>query len=110
MFQIARRVSAALDRNTVVVVIVGLPVSSPEPYSNVGCGSRVSDEIRPHRDVYPMTAPRPLLTDRRIPMPIDVQPAVSPHLVVDDAAAAIDFYVKAFGATEIGRVPRPDGS
>ncbi len=30
---------------------------------------------------------------------------MSPHLVVDDAAAAIDFYVKAFGATEYGRVP-----
>jgi PhnB protein len=40
---------------------------------------------------------------------IDVQPALSPHLVVDDAAAAIDFYVKAFGATELGRVPHPDG-
>ncbi len=45
-------------------------------------------------------------------MAIDVQPAVTPpHLVVDDAPAAIDFYVKAFGATEIGRVPPrpPDG-
>jgi PhnB protein len=40
---------------------------------------------------------------------IEVQPALSPHLVVDDAAAAIDFYVKAFGATELGRVPHPDG-
>lgn len=39
----------------------------------------------------------------------DVQPLVAPHLVVDDAAAAIDFYVKAFGATEYGRVPHPDG-
>ncbi|MCX2928687.1 VOC family protein [Mycobacterium sp. CVI_P3] len=42
-------------------------------------------------------------------MAIEIQPALSPHLVVDDAAAAIDFYVKAFGAAEIGRVPRPDG-
>jgi PhnB protein len=40
---------------------------------------------------------------------IEVQPTLSPHLVVDDAAAAIDFYVKAFGATELGRVPHPDG-
>jgi PhnB protein len=38
-----------------------------------------------------------------------VQPLLAPHLVVDDAAAAIDFYVKAFGATEHGRVPHPDG-
>ena len=36
-------------------------------------------------------------------MAIDVQPALSPHLVVDDANAAIDFYVKAFGAVEMGR-------
>ncbi|WP_445168664.1 VOC family protein [Mycolicibacterium sp. Dal123E01] len=42
-------------------------------------------------------------------MAIEVQPALSPHLVVDDAPAAIDFYVKAFGAVELGRVPRPDG-
>lgn len=42
-------------------------------------------------------------------MAIEVTPAVIPHLVVDDAAAAIDFYVKAFGATELGRVPGPGG-
>jgi PhnB protein len=42
-------------------------------------------------------------------MAINVEPAVLPHLVVGDAAGAIDFYVKAFGAEEIGRVPGPDG-
>lgn len=42
-------------------------------------------------------------------MAIPVQPALSPHLVVDDAAAAIDFYVKAFGAVEQGRIPGPRG-
>jgi PhnB protein len=42
-------------------------------------------------------------------MAIEIQPSLSPHLVVDDAAAAIDFYVKAFGAVEHGRVPGPDG-
>jgi PhnB protein len=42
-------------------------------------------------------------------MAITVEPALSPHLVVDDAAAAIDFYIKAFDAVELGRVPRPDG-
>jgi PhnB protein len=42
-------------------------------------------------------------------MAIAVEPALSPHLVVDDAAAAIDFYVKAFDAVEIGRVPGPEG-
>lgn len=43
-------------------------------------------------------------------MAIEITPAVLPHLVVDDAAAAIDFYVKAFDATELGRVPGPDGT
>jgi PhnB protein len=42
-------------------------------------------------------------------MAIAVEPALSPHLVVDDAAAAIDFYVKAFDAVELGRVPGPNG-
>jgi PhnB protein len=42
-------------------------------------------------------------------MAIEVKPAILPHLVVDDAAAAIDFYIKAFGAVEYGRVPGPDG-
>lgn len=42
-------------------------------------------------------------------MAIDVQPALFPYLIVDDAAAAIDFYVTAFGAVELGRVPGPDG-
>ncbi|AHC27256.1 MULTISPECIES: VOC family protein [Mycobacteriaceae] len=42
-------------------------------------------------------------------MTIDITPAVIPHLVVHDGAAAIDFYVKAFGATELGRLPGPDG-
>src|SRR5581483_8140467 len=42
-------------------------------------------------------------------MAIEVQPSVSPHLCVDGAAAAIDFYVKAFDAVELGRVPGPEG-
>ncbi|BBY19570.1 VOC family protein [Mycolicibacterium litorale] len=42
-------------------------------------------------------------------MAIEVTPFIAPHLCVDDAAAAIDFYVKAFGATEYGRVPGQDG-
>jgi len=34
---------------------------------------------------------------------------VTPYLVIKGAAAAIDFYKKAFGATEIMRMPQPDG-
>ncbi|HKF42845.1 MAG TPA: VOC family protein [Thermoanaerobaculia bacterium] len=31
------------------------------------------------------------------------------YLIVDGAAAAIDFYKRAFGAKEVGRFPNPDG-
>jgi PhnB protein len=35
---------------------------------------------------------------------------VTPYLQVDDASAAIEFYKRAFGATERGRMPSPDGT
>ena len=35
--------------------------------------------------------------------------AVTPYFVVKGAAAAIDFYKKAFGAKELFRMPSPDG-
>ena len=35
--------------------------------------------------------------------------SVTPHLVCAGAADAIDFYKKAFGATELARVPGPGG-
>ena len=34
---------------------------------------------------------------------------LSPHLVIDGAADAIEFYKKAFGATELMRLPAPNG-
>ena len=34
---------------------------------------------------------------------------VTPYLIIDGAAAAIDFYKKAFGAKEVFRFPMPDG-
>jgi PhnB protein len=34
---------------------------------------------------------------------------ITPYLPVDDAAAAIDFYQRAFGAKERARMPGPDG-
>lgn len=43
------------------------------------------------------------------PVP-DGMDAAIPHLIVDGASEAIDFYKKAFGATEISRAPAPDGS
>lgn len=35
--------------------------------------------------------------------------AVVAHIMIDGAAAAIDFYVEAFGAEELFRLGRPDG-
>jgi PhnB protein len=35
--------------------------------------------------------------------------SVTPHLAFKDAAAAIAFYAKAFGAKELSRMPTPDG-
>lgn len=40
-------------------------------------------------------------------MAINVEPALSPHLVVDDAASAIDFYVKALTPSNWGASPVP---
>jgi PhnB protein len=34
---------------------------------------------------------------------------LTPHLVIKGAAKAIDFYKKIFGATEVSRMPMPDG-
>ena len=34
---------------------------------------------------------------------------ITPYLIVNDGAGAIEFYQKAFGATEIMRMPGPDG-
>lgn len=35
--------------------------------------------------------------------------SVTPYLIVRGAAAAIDYYIKAFGAKELFRFPAPDG-
>jgi len=35
--------------------------------------------------------------------------SATPYLIVNDAAAAIEFYKKAFGATELMRMPKPNG-
>jgi len=48
-------------------------------------------------------------------MPAKVNPipegyrTVTPYLIIRDAARAIEFYVKAFGAKEVMRMPLPDG-
>ena len=35
--------------------------------------------------------------------------SITPHLVCEGAAEAMTFYQQAFGATELGRLPGPDG-
>jgi PhnB protein len=35
--------------------------------------------------------------------------SITPYLIIKGAAAAIDFYKTAFGATELMRMPQPDG-
>jgi PhnB protein len=42
------------------------------------------------------------------PIPAEY-PGVTPYLAVNDAAAAIEFYKTGFGATELMRLPGPDG-
>jgi PhnB protein len=42
------------------------------------------------------------------PIPADMH-TVTPHLVCAGAAEALEFYKKAFGATEEARLPGPDG-
>jgi uncharacterized glyoxalase superfamily protein PhnB len=42
------------------------------------------------------------------PIP-DGYTAITPYLIVDGAAEAIDFYGRAFGAEEMFRMPMPDG-
>lgn len=39
----------------------------------------------------------------------DGTPTITPYLTVRDAKAAIDFYIQAFGAKEVMRLPGPDG-
>jgi PhnB protein len=47
-------------------------------------------------------------SDQVKPIP-DGMHSVTPHLVCAGAADAIEFYKKAFGATEAARMPGPDG-
>jgi uncharacterized glyoxalase superfamily protein PhnB len=46
---------------------------------------------------------------RRVPPSPEYLHSVTPHLAFKDAAAAIAFYSKAFGAKELSRMATPDG-
>ena len=47
--------------------------------------------------------------EHKMSAPTDATRMLAPHLVCDNAAAAIDFYKEAFGAEELMRLPGPDG-
>lgn len=53
-----------------------------------------------------MPAPSPAAKAKPVP---DGFRTVTPHLICAGAADAIEFYKKAFGATEMFRLPAPDG-
>ena len=50
----------------------------------------------------------PRMTKKSLPIPAGYEHA-TPYLVCKHAAQAIEFYKKAFGATELYRIPMPDG-
>jgi uncharacterized glyoxalase superfamily protein PhnB len=55
------------------------------------------------------TQPKESIMSKKIkPIPEGMH-TVTPHLVCAGAAQAIEFYKKAFGATDEGRLPGPDG-
>src|SRR6266478_52257 len=66
----------------------GEKVSLPLPVQSSGNGRSTDMAVKPIPDGYH---------------------SVTPYLVVKGAAAAIDFYKKAFGATELFRMPMPGG-
>lgn len=69
-------------------------------YTGQRPASVASDPPDPFRErMQPMTAAVPA-----------GQEGLIPHLVCDPCAAAIDFYVKAFGAIEHSRMPMPGGT
>lgn len=54
--------------------------------------------------------PKPQQSAKAKPAPIPAgMHTVTPHLMCDGAAAAIEFYKKAFGAQELMRLPGPNG-
>jgi PhnB protein len=48
------------------------------------------------------------MTEKISPIPTD-RPRLGPYITVDDGAAAVDFYQKAFGAVETSRMADPAG-
>src|SRR5262249_40035896 len=64
-----------------------------------------------HKQTYVLTTSKTkgkIVSNRVKPIPSGFH-TLTPHLVVKGASRAIEFYKKAFGAQEIGRMAGPDG-
>jgi len=57
----------------------------------------------------PETSEDPIMPDTPVHYIPKGYSSVTPYLIVKGAAQAIDFYKKIFGATEVMRMPGPDG-
>ena len=62
--------------------------------------AKTKSEAKPAQEASP--------SPKSKPMPAGMH-TVTPHIICAGAAEAIEFYKKAFGATEMFRLPGPDG-
>ena len=62
--------------------------------------AKTKSEAKPAQEAKPSPKSKPMPTGMH---------SVTPHIICAGAADAIEFYKKAFGATEMSRLPGPDG-
>jgi len=75
-------------------------------FAPLACGGPKADTATP--EPAPAPAPAPVAKPAAKPIP-DGFFSLTPQLVVKNVDAAVDFYVKAFGATKVYSMPGPDG-
>jgi PhnB protein len=69
---------------------------------------RVKAKARPKASSRPKASAPPKAAKKVMPVPAGYH-TVTPYLTVSDAAAALEFYARAFGARELMRMPAPGG-
>lgn len=74
-------------------------------FAPLACGGPKADTATP--EPAPAPAPAPVAKPAAKPIPDGF--SLTPQLVVKNVDAAVDFYVKAFGATKVYSMPGPDG-
>lgn len=75
---------------------------------SVKAAASAKKKTKPKSAPKSAVAKKPARKSAAPPIPRGMR-TVTAHLVCAGAAAAIEFYTKAFGATEICRIPTPDG-